>query len=58
MGIKIVIPLIFWYLVRMFRESLYAQVIFWVTTILNHIDTGALLLRYEGSCMVNKPKWY
>ena len=34
------------------RESLYIQVIIWVNTILNHIDTKAILPSYEGLCMV------
>ena len=34
------------------RESLYTQVIIWVSTILNHIDTKAVLPGYEGLCMV------
>ena len=40
------------------RESLYARVIIWVNTILNHIDARAILPRCEGSCMIYKPKWY
>ena len=39
------------------RDSLYTRVIFWVNTILNHIDTRAILPRYEGSCLVFRPKW-
>ena len=30
-------------------------VIIWVNTILNHIDTRAILPRYEGSIMVYNP---
>ena len=37
------------------RESLYTQVIIWVNTILNHIDTMAISPRYEVSCMVYRP---
>ena len=40
------------------RESLYIQVIIWVNTILNHIDTKAILPSYEGLCMVYWLKWY
>ena len=39
-------------------ESFYTQVIVWVNTILNHIDTRTILTKYEGSCMVYRPKWY
>ena len=40
------------------RESLYMQV--WVNIILDlhHIDTRAILPRYEGSFMVYRPNWY
>ena len=34
------------------KASLYTQVIIWVDTILNHIDTRAILPRDEGSCIV------
>ena len=34
------------------RESLYTQVIIWVNTILNHIDTGMILHMYESSCII------
>ena len=37
-------------------ESLYTQVIIWVNSILNHIDSKAVLPRYEGSCMMYRPK--
>ena len=40
------------------RESLYTQVVIWVDLILNHVDTRAILLEYECSCMVYKPKGY
>ena len=40
------------------REYLYARVIIWVDTILDHIDIEAILLKYESSCMVCRPKWY
>ena len=39
------------------RESFHTRVNFWVNTIVNHIDTMAFLPRYEGSCLVYKPKW-
>ena len=39
-------------------QSLYTQVIIWVTTILNHINTRVILPRYEDSCMVYRPEWY
>ena len=35
------------------KESLYSQIIVWVNTILNHIDTSTILPRYEGPCMVH-----
>ena len=35
------------------RESLYSQIIIWVNTILNHIDTSIILPKYEGPCMVH-----
>ena len=40
------------------RESLHTRVTIWVNTISNHIDTTAFLPRYQGSCMVYRPKWY
>ena len=40
------------------RETLSTQVFIWVNTILNHIDTRAILPRCEGSCMVYRPEWY
>ena len=40
------------------RESLYTRVIIWVDTILYHINTRAILPRYEGSCMLYRPEWY
>lgn len=40
------------------RESLYTHIILWVHSILNHIDTRAILPRYEGSRMVYRLKWY
>jgi hypothetical protein len=55
MGIKIVIPLKFWYLVRMLREFLFTQVIIWVNTTLNHIDSGALLPRYKALARLTDP---
>ena len=39
------------------RESLYTRVVFWLNTILNHIDTRTILPKYEGCCMVHRPKW-
>ena len=54
-GIKIVISIQYGYLKE--GESLYAtRAIIWMITILNHIDTRAALPRYEGSCMVYRPK--
>ena len=53
MGIKIVIPvkrLIFGGHVKL-RKSLRTRVNIWVSTILNHINTGMVLPRYEGSCI-------
>ena len=38
------------------REPLYTQGVIWVNTILNRIDTRAIVLRYEGSCMVSRTK--
>ena len=40
------------------RESLYTHVIIWFNTILHHINTRAILPRYEGSSMVYGPEWY
>ena len=40
------------------RESFYTQVIIWVDTILNHIDTTVILPRYECSCIVYRPEWH
>jgi len=40
------------------RESLYTRVIIWVDTILYHMDTRAILPRYEGSCVVYRLEWY
>ena len=40
------------------REYLYAWVVIWVNTILDHIDTEAILLKYESSCIVYRPEWY
>ena len=37
------------------RVCINTQVIIWVNTILNHIDTRAIWPRYEGSCMVYTP---
>ena len=34
------------------EESYYSRVVIWVNIMLNHIDTRAILPRYEGSCMV------
>ena len=39
------------------KESFYTRVIIWVNTILNHIDTTAILSRYEDSCLVYRPEW-
>lgn len=38
------------------REYLYARVIIWINTILDHIDTETILLKYESSCMVYRHK--
>ena len=38
------------------REPFYTQAIIWVNTILNHIDTRAILPRNESFCMVYRPK--
>ena len=40
------------------RDSLYARVITWVNTILNHIDARVVLSGYEDSFMVYRPEWY
>jgi len=40
------------------RKPFYAQVSSWVRSVLNHNNTRAILLRYEGVCMIFKPKWY
>ena len=37
-------------------ESLYTQVIIWVNTSLNHIDTREILPGYQASCMVYRPE--
>ena len=39
------------------RESLYTQVLTWVNTILKHIETRAIIPRYEGSYMVYRHEW-
>ena len=54
-GTKIVILVKYWYLVEYLkvRESLYTQVIIWVNTNPNHIDTRKTLPRYENSCMID-----
>ena len=57
-GIKIVSPVKYSYLVGMSRwESLYT-IFIWVNTNLNHIDTRAIWPRYGSSCMVYRPKWH
>ena len=46
-GIQFVIPLRHWYLVGRYlkvRESLHTQVIIWLDTILDHIDTRSLYI--------------
>jgi hypothetical protein len=40
------------------RESLHAQVLIRVTTLLNYIDTTTVFPRYEGYYMVYTPNWY
>ena len=37
------------------RKSLYTRATIWVNIIINHINT---VFRYEGSCMVYRPKRY
>lgn len=39
------------------REYLGTCVIIFLKTILNHVDTRAILLRCEGSSMVYESKW-
>jgi hypothetical protein len=39
------------------RKSLYTQIIKWIKTILNHIDTRVILLKYESSCLVYRTEW-
>ena len=54
-GIKIIIPTKYGYLEE--GDSLYTtQAIIWMITILNLIDIKAALRRYEGNCMVYRPK--
>ena len=38
------------------RESLYTQVVIWISTILNHFDTRTNMPRYQDFCMVYIPK--
>ena len=37
------------------RKYLYTEVIKWVNTILNLIDTRVILRKYEDTCMVYRP---
>lgn len=39
-------------------KSLHAWDVIAVNTVLNHIDIGVVLPRYEGSYMVYRPEWY
>ena len=39
-------------------ESLYTYVVLKVNTILNCLNTGAILPSCEGSCMVYRPEWF
>ena len=55
-GIKILIPTKYWYLVGLkVRESFYTLVIIWVNTILGCIDIRTSLDMYECSCMIYRP---
>jgi hypothetical protein len=57
MGIKIVTLVKYWYLVGMSRGEnlcIYSSY-YYIYAILNHIDTRATVLRYEGSCVVYRP---
>ena len=60
MGIEIVIPIKYWYLVGghvKVRENLcISKLLLFGNTILNHMHIRAVLLRYGGSCMVYRPK--
>ena len=40
------------------RESLWAWVILWVNTILNHIDAMTILPGHDGPCIVYESEWY
>ena len=40
------------------RESLYTRVIIWVNNMLDHIDSRAIFLGMNVSCMVYRPKWF
>ena len=59
-GYQNVIPGKYWYLVGMSRgENLLSTwVIMWVNTILNHIDTTAILPKYQGSYIMYTPERY
>ena len=59
-GIKIIIFIEYWYFMGIWKwENLWATwVIIWVNTILNRKDTRVILLRYDCSCIIGRPKWY
>lgn len=38
------------------KVSVYPQVFSWINTILDYIDTRIILSRYEGFCMICRPK--
>jgi hypothetical protein len=40
------------------RESLYARIIIWASTIQNHINTKTNVPRYEDFCMKYRIKWH
>jgi hypothetical protein len=40
------------------RESSYTCDIIWVSNVLKHVDTRAILPMYESTCMVYEPKRY
>lgn len=53
MSTEIIIQIIYWYLVGISkREILHSQVVIWVNTIQNYIDTRGIIPTCEGSCMV------
>ena len=57
MDLKIIPPIKYWYLVHMSRwENLYVPKLLWVNNILNYDELGQYLPRYDGSCLVYRPK--